>query len=157
MKTSGAVFQCLMDFFWGPSAKNCCDNYWQHHNFLPYARTTSWGCELRFGKTQDSKLRGHTIKCAFVKEEVVLEFNVFKEGKTQIFLRSEINDLRPPKKVNGVKKTLGMLNFYQKLIPNFAMLAEPIVKSTRGKMRKNSSFKWDQRHNKCLSLLKDKL
>ena len=37
------------------------------------------------------------------------------------------------------------------------MLAEPIVELTRGKMRKNSSVKWDQRHNKCLSLLKDKL
>ena len=37
------------------------------------------------------------------------------------------------------------------------MLAEPISELTRGKMRKNSLVKWDQRHNKCLSLLKDKL
>ena len=37
------------------------------------------------------------------------------------------------------------------------MLAEPIVNLTRGKMKKYSEVKWDQRHNKCLLVLKNKL
>ena len=44
-----------------------------------------------------------------------------------------------------------------RVIPNFAMLADPIVELTRGKMKKYSEIKWDQTHEKCLSLLKDKL
>ena len=50
-----------------------------------------------------------------------------------------------------------MFNFYQKFIPNFATLADPIVELTRGKMKKYSEVKWDQKHDECLSLLKDKL
>ena len=50
-----------------------------------------------------------------------------------------------------------MFNFYQKFIPNFATLADPIVELTRGKMKIYSEVKWDQKHDKCLSLLKDKL
>ena len=50
-----------------------------------------------------------------------------------------------------------MFNFYQKFIPNFATLADPIVESTRGKMSKNSKIKWDQQHDKCLLVLKNKL
>ena len=50
-----------------------------------------------------------------------------------------------------------MFNFYQKFIPNFATLADPIVELTRGKMKKYSEIKWDWTHDKCLSLLKDKL
>ena len=50
-----------------------------------------------------------------------------------------------------------MFNFYQKFIPNFATLADPIVELTRGKMKKYSEVKCDQKHNECLSVLKDKL
>ena len=50
-----------------------------------------------------------------------------------------------------------MFNFYQKFIPNFATLADPIVELTRGKMKKYNEVKWDQKHDKCLSVLKDKL
>ena len=50
-----------------------------------------------------------------------------------------------------------MFNFYMKFIPNFVVLAEPIVELTRGKMKKCSEVKWDQQHDKCLLLLKHKL
>ena len=50
-----------------------------------------------------------------------------------------------------------MFNFYQKFIPNFATLADPIVELTRGKIKKYSDIKWDQTHDECLSLLKVKL
>ena len=52
---------------------------------------------------------------------------------------------------------MGMLVFYKKFIPNFAMLAEPIVELTRWKMNKYSEVKQDQRHNTCLLVLKNKL
>ena len=50
-----------------------------------------------------------------------------------------------------------MFNCYRKFIPNFATLADPIVELTRGKMKKYSEVKWDQKHDECLSVLKDKL
>ena len=37
------------------------------------------------------------------------------------------------------------------------MLADPIVELTKGMMKKYSEIKRDQTHDKCLSLLKDKL
>ena len=83
---------------------------------------------------------------------MVLGFKVSKHGINPNPAKVQgISDLRPPKDVSGVKRILEMFNFYQKFIKDFATLAKPIVELTRGKMRKNSSVKWDKRHNKCLS------
>ena len=106
-----------------------------------------------------ANLKVNINKCAFSREEViVLELKFPKTEKTQIPPRyRELNELQPPKNVSGVKQILGIFNFYQKFIPNFATLADPIVELNRGKMSKNSKIKWDQRHNKCLLVLKNEL
>ena len=89
---------------------------------------------------------------------IVLGFKVSKEGKNPNTAKVQrINDHKPLKYVSRVKQILGMFNFYQKFIPNFAMLADLINELTRGKMNKISEIKWDQTHDKCLSLLKEKL
>ena len=106
-----------------------------------------------------ANLKFNVNKCAFAREEViVLGFKVSKDGINPNTAKIQgINDLKPLKNVSGVKRILGMFNFYQKFIPNFATLADPIVELTRGKMKRYTEIKWDQKHEKCLSLLKDKL
>ena len=103
-----------------------------------------------------ANLKVNVNKCAFAREEViVLGFKVSKDGINPNPAKVQgINDLQPPKNVSGVKQILGMFNFYQKFIPNFATLADPIVELTRGKMKKNSEIKWDQQHKECLLVLK---
>ena len=74
-------------------------------------------------------------------EVIVIGLKFFKEGINPNTAKVQgINDLQPPKNVSGVKQILGMFNFYQKFIPNFATLADPIVELTRGKMSKNSEI-----------------
>ena len=106
-----------------------------------------------------ANLKVNVNNCAFACEEVVvLGFKVSKDGINPNPAKVQgINDLKPTKNVSGVKQILGMFNFYKKFIPNFATLADPIVELTREKMKKYSEVKWDQKHDKCLSLLKDKL
>ena len=90
-----------------------------------------------------ANLKVNVNKCAFAREEaVVLRFKVYKDrinpnpAKVQ-----EINYLKLPKNVSGVKQIRGMFNFYQKFIPSFATTADPIVEFTRGKMKKYSEIK----------------
>ena len=78
-------------------------------------------------KLSVANLKVNINKCAFACEEViVLGFKVSKDGINPILAKVQgINNLKPPKNVSGVKQILGMFNFYQKFIPNFAMLADP--------------------------------
>ena len=121
----------------------------QHHEYVY--------CVLE--RLSIANLKVNVSKCAFACEEaVVLGFKVSKDGINPNPTKLQgINDYKPPKNVSGVKQILGMFNFYRKFIPNFATLADPIVELTRGEMKKYSEVKWDQKHDECLSLLKDKL
>ena len=59
---------------------------------------------------------------------MVLGFKVLKAGINPNLVKVQgISDLQPPRDVSGVKQILGMFNFYEKFIPNFATLSEPIV------------------------------
>ena len=79
----------------------------------------------------------------FCQEKVVvIGFKVSKHGITPNLAKVQgTNDLGPPKNVSRVKQILRMCNFYRKFILDFATLAEPIVKLTRGKMKKCSEVK----------------
>ena len=87
-----------------------------------------------------ANLKVNVNKCAFAyEEEVVLGFKVSKDGINPNPAKvQEISDLKPPNNVSGVKQILGMFDFYQKFIPNFATLADPIVELNRGRMKKCS-------------------
>ena len=80
-----------------------------------------------FERLNVANLKVNVNKCAFAREEVVvLGFKVSKDGINPNPAKvQEINDLKPPTTVSGVKQILGMFNFYQKFILNFATLADP--------------------------------
>ena len=160
MKTSGANFQRLLDSVLGDLQPKIAVVYIDDITiFSPTLEQHYEDVNHVLERLDVANLKVNVNKCAFACEEVVvLGFKVSKDGINPNPAKVQgINDLKPPTTVSGVKQILGMFNFYQKFIPNFATLADPIVELTRGKMKKYSEVKWDQKHDECLSLLKDKL
>ena len=54
-------------------------------------------------------------------------------GKTRA-----ITDLPPPKSVSEIRRFLGMTNYYRQCVPDYAKVAEPMVRLTR----KKTDFEW---------------
>ena len=160
MKTSGAVFQQLMDSVLGDLQPKIAVLFIDDITIFSLTLEQHYEDVNRvLERLNIANLKVNGKKCSFAKEEVVvLRFKDSKHGINPNSAKVQgINDLGPPKNVSGVKQILGMFNFYIKFIPDFATLAEPIVELTRGKMKKYSEVKWDQQHDKCLLLLKHKL
>ena len=160
MKTYSSVFHHLMDSVLGNIQPKIAVVYiYDITIFSPKLKQHYEYVNRVLERLNVANLKVNVNKCAFDCEEVVvLGFKVSKDGINPNPEKVQgINDLKPPKNVSGVKQILGMFNFYQKFIPNFTKLADPINELTRGKMKKYSEIKWDQTNDKCLSLLKDKL
>ena len=136
MKTSGAIFQRLMDSVLGNLQPKIAEVYIDNITiFSPTLEQHYEDVNRVLERLDVANLKVNVNKCAFACEEiVVLGFKVSKDGINPNPAKVQgINDLKPPKNISRVKQILGMFNFYQKFIPNFAMLAEPIVELTRGK------------------------
>ena len=100
------------------------------------------------------KLKGE--KCEFLKNTCIylgLELN--KNGYQPAQNNCEvINKFPEPTDIKGVKRFLGMTSFFRKFIPNFAELANPLNKLTRGR---NPTFNWSEKERKAFNGLKQKL
>ena len=136
MKTSGAVFQQLMDSVLGDLQLKIAVKYIDDITiFSPTLEQHLVDVNLVLERLNIANLKVNFNKCAFAQEEVVvLGFKVSKHGINPNPAKVQgISDLRPPKDVSGVKQILGMFNLYQKFIKIFATLAEPIVELNREK------------------------
>ena len=117
MKAYVAVFQCLMDSVLGELQPKIAVVYIDDITiFSPTLEQHYEDVNRVLERLDVANLKVNVNKCAFAREEVVvLGFKVSKDdinlnpAKLQV-----INDLRPPKNVSGIKKVLGMFNFYQK-------------------------------------------
>ncbi|KAL7076970.1 hypothetical protein ACQ4LE_003721 [Meloidogyne hapla] len=100
------------------------------------------------------KLKGE--KCEFFKNKCTyLGFELNKNGYQPAQSNCEIIIQFPePKDVKEVKRFLGMASFFRKFIPNFAELANPLNKLTRGRI---PNFSWSENERKVFNELKDKL
>nr|CAD2181854.1 unnamed protein product [Meloidogyne enterolobii] len=100
------------------------------------------------------KLKGE--KCEFLQNKCTylgLELN--KNGYQPAQSNCEvINKFPEPKDIKEVKRFLGMASFFRKFIPNFAELANPLNKLTRGR---NPSFIWSAKEKLVFNELKEKL
>ena len=78
-------------------------------------------------------LRISTEKCTFFRNEVeFLGFNLSSKGLAPSEThRKKITDLQLPQDSNGLRRFLGMVNFYRHLIPNFAQMALPLTNLIR--------------------------
>ena len=159
MKTSGAVFQSLMDSVLGELQPKIAVVYIDDITiFSPTLEQHLEDVNCVLERLGVANLKFNVSRCAFAREEVVvLGFKVLKARKNPYPVKvQKISDLQPPRDVSGVKQILVMFNFYRKFIPNFSTLAESIVESTRGKMKKYSEVKSYQQQYKCLTLFKHK-
>ena len=139
MKNSGAVFQRLMDQVLGELQPKICVVYINDITiFSPLFEQYLKDVDLVFEKLSKANLKVNVDKCAFCKEEViVLRFLIKKDGINPNPAKVQgIKDLGPLKNASGVKKILGMFNFYHKFIHNVTSLDEPLVKLTRWRRRK---------------------
>lgn len=107
--------------------------------------TTSWGdhlilLEKVFEILINAKLKLKANKCMFGCEEVkflghVLEKNGIRADPDKV---RAITKLPTPKDTDEVRRVHGLLNYYRKLIPNFAMFTEPLTRL----FKKGKAFEW---------------
>ncbi|GFS66626.1 retrovirus-related Pol polyprotein from transposon 297 [Trichonephila clavipes] len=80
-------------------------------------------------------------KCHFVRDKLkYLGLIISKDGiKTDVITRSlAITEMKPPENNKEVLKFLGMASWYQKFIPNYADICEPLYRLKK----KEAKFTW---------------
>ncbi|UYV80805.1 K02A2.6-like, partial [Cordylochernes scorpioides] len=68
-------------------------------------------------------------------------------------LMKPLLDAPPPKDKSGLRSLIGMINWFQKYIPNKSTIMEPLQKL----LKKSVLFKWRGEHAKALQTVKDSL
>ena len=118
MKTSGAVFQRLMDSVLGDLqpkiAVVCIDDI---TIFSPTLEQHYEDVNHVLERLDVANLKVNVNKCAFAREEVVvLGFKVSKDGINPNPAKVQgINDLKPPKNISGLNKFLECSTFTKSL------------------------------------------
>ena len=64
-----------------------------------------------------------------------------------------IKAMKPPTSITETRSFIGCLNFYRRLMPNFAQIARPLTELTH----KNAVFKWNTERQKAFDTLKSQL
>jgi hypothetical protein len=91
-------------------------------------------------------------KCSFGLTSVnLLGYQISKDGITMDPKKVEaIVKLDPPKTVSEIRSFMGMAGYYRQCLPNFAQIAEPLVRLTR----KYVKFQWTMDQQKAFDTLK---
>lgn len=107
--------------------------------------TTTWKEHLEllqklFSVVSKSRLKIKGNKCIFGARRVTfLGHEISSEGiKQEPSKLKAIREMPPPTDATGVKRVLGLLSYYRKFVPKFALIAEPLTRLTR----KGITFEW---------------
>ena len=94
-------------------------------------------------------------KCTFRVPEVKLLGYIVSSGgiRPDPAKVEAVRDMAPPRDVKGVQRFLGMAGYYRQCIPQFAVIAEPLVQVTR----KGVPFEWTEERNDAWEQLKVQL
>lgn len=101
--------------------------------------------ERVFERLQEHGLLINEGKCAFGKSEVTfLGFTISGEGTRPLDTKIKaIQEFSPPKTVNGLRRFLGMLNFYRRFIPHAAEEQAPLHEMLSGpKVKGSQPLSW---------------
>lgn len=95
---------------------------------------------------ESSGLRLKEVKCVFLAEEVTyLGYNITKEGISPSPEKVKaIRNAAPPENVTQLKAYLGMLNYYNRYLPNLSAMIEPLHRL----LRKGTTFHWKTESNR---------
>ena len=93
-----------------------------------------------FIKLREANLKLKEVKCNFLKKHIqYLGHIVSGKGITPMTEKLAcIQEMPPPKTQKEVKQFLGLIGYYQKFVPRFSDLAQPLNALTR----KNVPFEW---------------
>ena len=105
-----------------------------------------------FEKLREADLKLKEVKCNFLKKHIqYLGHIVLGEGITPVPEKLEsIQNILPPKTLKEVKQFLGFIRYYQKFVPRFSDIAQPLNALTR----KNTAFEWTPICQESFELLK---
>ena len=159
MKTSGAVFQRLVDLIVGELQPRCVVVYIDNITIFSNSLNEHLhDVDKLLAKLDGANLKVNLNKCSFCKEEVlVLGHIVSKEGISPNPKKVEaILESRRPASVTEVKSFLGVVNFYRKFIKNCSTVAEPLILLTRGNKKKGCYF-WSEEQEAAFTRLKSML
>ena len=108
--------------------------------------------EAIFKCLQEAKLKLKLSKCSFFKKNLhYLGHLISSDGLLPTVEKTiAIKDLAPLRNVHEVQVVMGMFNYYQKFIPNFAEIAKSIVELTK----KNVKFEWTEKCQLAFDTLK---
>uniref|UniRef100_A0A1I8BFD6 RNA-directed DNA polymerase n=1 Tax=Meloidogyne hapla TaxID=6305 RepID=A0A1I8BFD6_MELHA len=111
--------------------------------------------EQVFSRLKENGLKLKGEKCKFfMRKCIYLGHEISNKGYKPAQSNCEsIKRYPSPKNAKEVKRFIGMTSFFRKFIPNFATIAAPLNKLTRGR----ENFKWTETEDKAFQKLKKEL
>jgi hypothetical protein len=108
-----------------------------------------------FRLLEDANLMMGKEKCFFCQKEIeFLGHIITPDGlKPNHRLTDKIKNFPNPTDVSTMRSFLGLANYYQRFIPDYATIAYPLTKL----LRKRQKFEWTQEQQKALDILKQLL
>ncbi|KAJ2937197.1 hypothetical protein O0L34_g18956 [Tuta absoluta] len=115
---------------------------------------------ILFGRLNEYGVVINPAKCVFGAEEVsFLGYRVTAQGTSPPKDRiKDLVDFPPPKTVEGMRRFLGMINFYRRFLPDAAKFQAPLidaVTATQGKGKK--PFMWTPQLEESFNTCKESL
>src|ERR1044072_6673724 len=106
-------------------------------------------------KIREARLKIKLLKYQWFKKEIkFVGHKISKEGiKLDEDNVKKIKECQPPKDVKGVRRFLGMAQYYRTFIKRFADIARPLYDLTR----KDKEFEWMEAQQKAFEIIKKKL
>lgn len=152
LKTSAGQFQAAADSIKEevnlPGIETYLDDFIICANSFPEMKTKIEKILQAFKK---HNLTLNLKKCSFHTKEV--DYLGFKIANHKIFPITmnikKIESFPQPKTKRQIKKFLGLCSFYRTLIPDYATIADPLIKLTSPKV----SFKWSEEENLAFNKL----
>ena len=107
-----------------------------------------------FSCLQTAKLTINISKCQFGRSEVRYLGHVIGGGKVRPDPQKleAVNNYPKPVSKKDVRAFLGLTGYYQRFVPHFATIAEPLTELTKGK-----NLKWNERSGEAFQKLKELL
>lgn len=113
-----------------------------------------------FQRLQDNGLSINPAKCVFGKEEVnYLGYTISSQGTKPLDTRVKaINEMEKPTDISGLRRFLGVINFYRRFIPNAASTQAPLHEYlTNTKKNDKRPIIWNKRAEKAFLDCKQQL
>ena len=158
LRNAAATFQRFMDNLF----MNCEFVFVYLDDILIFSETEEQHLEhleIVLKILQQNGLRLKIEKCQFFQSSIdYLGYNINDKGiKPTAAKIEQITHFPAPGDTQGLRRFLGMVNFYSRLIPNFAFKVLPLTDIMKNCNAKNIKIKLDENQQKCFEDIKQEL